>query len=556
MKRWGLAGLALVFLVLYNGMQPGLSRFRTMYISAEKNPSIEAETDAEKKIKRQLTKERYGPSLEWLDNVLRASGGAVGDDPYTAKLDARVLSSLMVAGLASGFKSQVANLLWMKSDEYWHKGLLTRQNPLMEMVVTLDPQFIEAWSTAGWHWAYNIYADIPLNDVYKNIKPVSLQQKTIRQKQETAIETGLNYLSRGANMNPETYRLWFEWGWTRAEKAGYYDEETVELFKTARKQNDAREVEKTSVIDGKQVTTKEQGGLDVVGHTIAHIYEKTPHVEKALDMWGRDLLKGTPAELARLRTVGEYWRRYGSDYSLIAQLYESGDSVIKNRIRALVPDVERLVAAQKMRETMQGRGSTPTGAFVTIASRYLPAWKMKEQGRYKEAVANLIGVMNADPRYHLTDLDTMAKIYELRGDAPAAITRQLENLREIEKTSAQDIGLHFLAVLYGDLEKQAKTEQEKNAYRRLAYETWYRSRERDQLDFYALRNTRVYEDKYNFTAPQKVIDEIKKSRKSGAVKAAPALPPNVEQYYQAPHDHAGGEHPAGEQAEPSGNVST
>jgi hypothetical protein len=537
MKRWGLALVAVAFLIFYNGAQQNLATFRSMHISDSKNPNMEAESDAQKKLKRQLRLEQYGPSLEWLTRLMRASGGSVPgmEDEYAPKLDGRVLSSLMVAGLASGFKSQVANLLWMKSDEYWHKGLLTRQNPLMEMVVTLDPQFIEAWSTAGWHWAYNIYADIPISETYKNIKPESLRQKTIRQKQENAIKTGLDYLSRGANMNPETYRLWFEWGWTRAEKAGLYDEETVDLFKTARKQNDAREIEKTSVVNGKQVTSKEQGGLDTVGHTIAHIYEKTPMVDKALDMWGRDLLEGKPQELKTLTDVGTFWRRYGSDYIVIANLYNSGDAIIKNRIRALVPDIDRLVAAQKMRETMQARGSTPTGAFVTIAARYLPAWKLKEQGRFKEAIDNLIGVMNADPKYHLTDLATMAKIYELRGDAPDAIQKELQNLRDIEKTSSQDIGLHFLAILYGELAQKATTEKEKNAYRRLAYETWYRSRERDQLDFYALRQTRNYEDKYGFKPPQKIIDEIKKSRKKGSVKASPEVPPNVEQYYQAPH---------------------
>jgi hypothetical protein len=540
MKRWGLALVALAFLVFYNGAQQNLTTFRSMYISEDKNPEMEVRTDAQKKLRRELRRERYGPSLEWLTRLMRASSGKVPgmEDEYAPKLDGRVLSSLMVAGLASGFKSQVANLLWMKSDEYWHKGLLTRQNPLMEMVVTLDPQFIDAWSTAGWHWAYNIYADIPTSETYKNIKPESLRQKTIRQKQENAINTGLDYLSRGANMNPETYRLWFEWGWTRAEKAGWYDEETVELFKTARRQNDAREIEKTSVVDGKQVTSKEQGGLDTVGHTIAHIYEKTPNIEKALAMWGGDLLKGTPAELKTLTDVGVFWRRYGSDYSLIASLYESGDAVIKNRIRQLVPDVDRLVAAQKMRETMQARASTPTGAFVTIAARYLPAWNLKKQGRYKDAIDNLVGVMNADPKYHLTDLATMAKIYELRGDAPDAIQKELQSLRDIETTSSQDIGLHFLAVLYGDLAQKAASEKEKNAYRRLAYETWYRSRERDQLDFYALRQTRNYEDKYGFQPPQKIIDEIKKSRKSGSVKASPEVPPNVEQYYQTPAPHA------------------
>ena len=100
----------------------------------------------------------------------------------------------------------------MKSDEYWHKGLTTRQNPLMEAVVTLDPQFIDAWSTAGWHWAYNIYADIELNPKYKN------NPKMMRKLQEQAIETGLDYLRRGSEQNPEKYRLWFEHGWTRAKK--------------------------------------------------------------------------------------------------------------------------------------------------------------------------------------------------------------------------------------------------------------------------------------------------------------------------------------------------
>jgi hypothetical protein len=51
----------------------------------------------------------------------------------------------------------------------------------MELVVTLDPQFIDAWSTAGWHWAYNIYADIETNPKYKN------DPKLMAQKQESAV---------------------------------------------------------------------------------------------------------------------------------------------------------------------------------------------------------------------------------------------------------------------------------------------------------------------------------------------------------------------------------
>jgi hypothetical protein len=537
MNRWGLLGLAVLSLILYNAAQPELVRFRTMDASENANAGAQTSqvSSVEKQRQREISKERYGPSLTWLDRVMKASGGAgTKEDEYTPHLDARVLSSMMVAGLASGFKSQVANLLWMKSDEYWHKGLLTRQNPLMEMVVTLDPQFIEAWSTAGWHWAYNIYADIPSNQTYKNIQPAALRDKTIRQKQEVAVTTGLDYLQRGANMNPETYRLWFEWGWTRAEKAGLYDNETVELYKIARAQRDARTIETTKNVGGKMETVKEEGKLDVVGNTIAHIYEKMPDIDRALDMWGRDLLKGSPQELAMLRAVGEYWHRYGSDYTIIAQMYTGGDVVLKSRIKALVPDVDRLVAAQKMRETMQGRAGTPTGAYITIAARYLPVWELKKQGKYDAAIKALIGVMNADSRYHLTQLATLGKVLELRGDAPEAIAKELEGMRAIEKSSAQDIGLHFLALLYEDLAQQSKDPKARDTFNHLAYETWYRSKERDQLDFYALRKTRYFQDKYGYAPPQKIIDEIKKSRKSGNVEAAPQVPPNVEKYYQAP----------------------
>jgi hypothetical protein len=147
--------------------------------------------------------------------------------------------------------------------------------------------------------------------------------------------------------------------------------------------------------------------------------------------------------------------------------------------------------------------------------------------------------MNADPRYQLTPLPVLGKVLELRGDAPEAISKELENQRSIEKTSAQDIGLHFLALLYDDMARTAKDPRQKAAYNRLAYETWYRSKERDQLDFYALRKVREYQDKYNYAPPQKIIDEIKKSRRSGNVEAAPSAPPNVQEYYQAePHTQA------------------
>jgi len=525
-----MAGLAIALLTFYNGAQSDLRAFRTMHANDRILPS---QRDAEQK---KLQKERYGPSLSWLDRLMRANS-----DTQRVKLDFRMLSSLMVAGLASGFKSQVSNMLWMKSDEYWHKGLFTRQNPIMEAVVTLDPQFVDAWSTAGWHWAYNIYADIPTKPQYKNMLEL-VRDRAIRKEQKAAIDTGLDYLKRGSEMNPDKYRLWFEQGWTRAEKAGIYDEETLRLFQMARKQPDAKLVERQEQVAGKTVTKQVQG-MDLIGRTIGHLYEKTPYIDKALEHYGKDLLEAKPEELALLNAVGEYWRQYGTDYAEIAAIYKGGDAVVKRQVKQLVPDVERLVKAHDMRNIMGARknneGGQPTGAYITIAARYLPAWKLMKAGKIQEAINMMVGVMNADTRYHLTKLPVLEQVLEIRGDAPSAIKERIAASLSYERTSSQDIGLHFLAKLYEMALEREQNPQKKKAYARLAYETWYRSRERDSLDFYARRETFLYEDKYGFKPPQQIIDQIRASRKAGDVKAAPRVPPNVEQYYRShDEDHA------------------
>lgn len=507
--KLGLLGLAGLLLVSYNLTQPDLVKLRnnkTIYKGTTNTP------------------EGYGPSLDWLDRLALASANK---DNSRVKLDFSVMSSLMVAGLASGFKSQVANLLWMKSDEYWHQGLFTRQVPLMEAVVTLDPQFIDAWSTAGWHWAYNIYADIPSNPDYKQKGELA-----IRKAQENAVETGLDYLKRGANMNPDTYRLWFEWGWTRAEKAGYYDEETLDHYRKAREQKDARIIYTTDR-SGKEVP---QQGLDILGRTIGHLYERIPNFDGALNQYANDLMKATPEQRAMLDKNGEYWALYGQDYPNIAAVYTGGDAVTKAQIKKLVPDVETMVKAYATRlEIANQKGKDqPVGAYVSITARYMPAWKMMKAGNLTGAIDQIIGVMQANPKYHLKGLPVLAKVYEIRGDLPAAIQDELKRARDAEKTSSQDLGLHFLAKLYEAAAKKAQAEgnaKDVKAYNRLAYETWYRSRERDALDFYALRNTRVYEDKFGYKAPENIIKEIKASRKGGVPNAAPPVPPNVAGYY-------------------------
>ncbi|HEX8234604.1 MAG TPA: hypothetical protein VF600_01490 [Abditibacteriaceae bacterium] len=501
-KKWGiLAGVALL-LPLYNMAQPDLYQMRSMDVLPNKTA----------KEREQQKLERYGPSLEWLDRMTRPNEFSGN---RRVKLDFRVMSSMMLAGMASGFKSQVANLLWMKSDEFWHKGLMERQIPIMEMVVTLDPQFIEAWSTTGWHWAYNLYAEEPDKPELKN------NPKALRKRQEYDVMTGLDYLDRGAAMNPETYRLWFENAWTRAEKAGIYDNRTVQLMREARTKGDARLVE-MMLPDPKTnepKATKVQG-MDLVGRNIGHVYERIPDIDKALAEY-RNLLRGdngqgappTDEEMALMRVAGQAWGRYGKNYDVIVSTYQSGDATIKAQIKKMVPNIEQLVAAQAVRGKMGNREAQATGAYVSIVARYVPAWELMKAGKLPQAINTIIGVMNADTRYHLQGLPVYEQVLAMRGDAPAAIKTAVEDVKRSEHSSSQEMGLHLLAKLY---EKQGNWKK--------AYETWYRARERSTLNFYAQRNAHLLEDRFDFKPPQHIIAAIKASRKTGEPNAAPPMP--------------------------------
>ena len=256
--------------------------------------------------------------------------------------------------------------------------------------------------------------------------------------------------------------------------------------------------------------------------------ERIPRFPKALDHYAGDLMgiKADSLDRKMLDANGKYWGLYGTDYPVIGEVYTKGDAVTKAQVKALVPDVETLIAAYAVRQKIAGQPGRdqPVGAYISITARYMPAQALADKGDLQGAIDTITGVMKAEPQYHLQKLPVMAKIYELRGDAPAAIQGQLQAQRENEATSSQELGLHFLATLADKATQTAiqkgNAKAEKN-FAKLAYKTWYRSRSRNALDFYALRQTHLYEDKYNFTAPADIIKEIKDSRQKGVPDASP-----------------------------------
>jgi hypothetical protein len=194
---------------------------------------------------------------------------------------------------------------------------------------------------------------------------------------------------------------------------------------------------------------------------------------------------------------------------------------------------------EQMAASLKGQGSQPTGAYVSICARYLPAWNLWQAGKLDDAAQMIVGVMNADPRYHLQGWPVMAKILELKGDAPEAIAAEHKQQINYENESSQEMGLHMLAKIFeAKAAKETDPARQKALYR-IAYETWYRARERDSLNFQARRMTLLLEDKYHFPKPYRIIQQVQDSRRSGGiVNARPESVPRVEDYINRPADPA------------------
>jgi tetratricopeptide (TPR) repeat protein len=47
-------------------------------------------------------------------------------------------------------RDALADILWLKTDDYWHAGEWNEAIRLCRQLVQLDPQFVEAWTGAAW----------------------------------------------------------------------------------------------------------------------------------------------------------------------------------------------------------------------------------------------------------------------------------------------------------------------------------------------------------------------------------------------------------------------
>ncbi len=115
-----------------------------------------------------------------------------------------------LSNLFFGFRKMAANLVWLEVDKYWHAGMLHRMVPMMNLCVTLDPNFVDAFLLGAWHLAYNITANLTdtpeIQRVYEPRFDAWVGEK------ERFYYWAVEFLKDGIRKNPRDYRLYFDLG--------------------------------------------------------------------------------------------------------------------------------------------------------------------------------------------------------------------------------------------------------------------------------------------------------------------------------------------------------
>jgi hypothetical protein len=195
-----------------------------------------------------------------------------------------------IAILASlgGFRSLAANMLWLRADEYFHAGATGwwKVMPTLRAVTQLEPDFIEAWELLGWHIGYNMYASAPPAE------------------RDRWAEAAIQCYREAMRANPDDWRIQKELAW-------YYQDKLMDYGKA---------------IPEWIAVTKKPGGLSrswVVLHPLAHCYEETWEVTKAVETW-EWALELDPDDVVATRAI-EWWSKYKNDKFYLRHLLTEGN---------------------------------------------------------------------------------------------------------------------------------------------------------------------------------------------------------------------------------------
>ena len=126
----------------------------------------------------------------------------------------------------SGFRTLLADLIWIEAHTVWQRVEYGRMNLLLGTVTTLAPRNVNFWDMSSWHMAYN--ASVAAMEDRKQPK-IALRLKAQREY----FLLGKDYAERGIANNPEAYVLHQSLGNIYKNKLGDHLAASAEFAKAA-----------------------------------------------------------------------------------------------------------------------------------------------------------------------------------------------------------------------------------------------------------------------------------------------------------------------------------
>lgn len=173
----------------------------------------------------------------------------------TGDLMAQLPGQFMLASF-TGFRQVVAGAMWIRADDFFHRGEYQAIVPIVRIVTWLDPHNIDVFTTGAWHLDYNFVDEAN-----------SLSDKRY-------IPGAIALMKEGIRNNPDIWDLYFELGWTHYSRKLMDDATAAKYIAEACKHD--------SIDPNTGETTPRP---EFVDRMLAHCYEKLGRLDDAVKQW-------------------------------------------------------------------------------------------------------------------------------------------------------------------------------------------------------------------------------------------------------------------------------
>lgn len=149
-----------------------------------------------------------------------------------------------------GVREVMASLMWVRADDYFHKGEYRPIISMVRQITAIDPHQVDVYATGAWHMAYNFM-------------------------DKRLIDDGVDFLQEGCKNNDTIYDLFFELGYMHYDKTKNFPE-AVAAYRTSSE---------------KGRTTGIPYAPAYVRHQLAHAMEKMGDIDMCVDQWRKNVEK-------------------------------------------------------------------------------------------------------------------------------------------------------------------------------------------------------------------------------------------------------------------------